>query len=689
MPVIRQLFFIVLVAVHHQHSCQQISKDHVLLYSERDFKFWSGTVMNCGEKLMLSDKLRDGANSKAFKTLLALIIVSFVLTGVGGYLIPRLNTDPVTVGDYKISANEWTDQYNRQANQLHRIPNGSDLLENPEYVASLKKQVLERMIDNVAFNAAVWDMDVRIGDEQVRDVIRRSPAFQKDGRFNNELYLASVRNMGMNPDYYGEQLRVSLMTEAVARPVITASTIPLPFELDNVARIISQSRTVDLYTVDAADIEKGITASDEEAKAFYDANHNRFMAPATVRFNYLLLSVNDLRKEVEVTDEKLEEYFNMYSEDFTLPEQRRAAHIVIRKGSKDYDKRLAAVEKGIKDGKSFAELAKKYSDDKATASKGGDMGLFSRGEMAANLDAAVFAMTTAGQVSDRIDDETGAHFVSLTEIVEPHAPELAAVKDKVRDAYITAQARDLYNQRVTTMSDLSFENPDSLDVTAEALKLEIKNSGLLDQGDTKAAWPLDNAAVQGLAFNEEVYNSGVNSQVISIDDDNSIVINVTEHHDAALRNFDEVKADAVAMVKKDKLNVAINKALEKVAMAVTKDENAALPENVTARKGVVLSPSVDAVGPEFNQAVYALPVDTQKAWVIASNNGTETLGVLRKVSEPSAEDLKTYAEVMNVPYAQYLNMTVQNSLNRQARTLNDIVYNDEAINLVTRTAEQE
>lgn len=89
---------------------------------------------------MLSDKLRDGANSKGFKFLLGIIIVSFVLTGVGGYLIPRLNTDPVTIGDYKVTANEWTEQYNRQAQQLHRMPNGSELLENPAYVAEMKKQ---------------------------------------------------------------------------------------------------------------------------------------------------------------------------------------------------------------------------------------------------------------------------------------------------------------------------------------------------------------------------------------------------------------------------------------------------------------------------------------------------------------------------------------------------------------------
>ena len=84
---------------------------------------------------MLSDTLRDGANSKGFKILLALIVISFIISGVGGYLIPRLNTDPVTIGEYKITSNEWTEQYNRRAQQLHQYgPQAAQLLENQAYV---------------------------------------------------------------------------------------------------------------------------------------------------------------------------------------------------------------------------------------------------------------------------------------------------------------------------------------------------------------------------------------------------------------------------------------------------------------------------------------------------------------------------------------------------------------------------
>lgn len=633
---------------------------------------------------MLSDKLRDGANSKGFKLLLALIVISFVLTGVGGYLIPRLNTDPVTIGDYKITSNDWNNQYNQQAQQLHRLPNGSAMLENQQYVVELKKQVLERMINNVAFNSSVWDMDIRIGDEQVRDVIRNTPAFQKDGKFDNDLYLASIRNMGMSPDYFGEQLRVSIMSESVSRPLMSASSQPLPFELNTIAKTILQTRVVNLYTVDEAYINRNLKISDDEIKAFYDANHDKFMAPANVRFNYLLLSMDDLRKQVEVTDEKVEEFYNMYSEDYRLEEQRQAAHLLIRAGSKDADKRIAAVEEGLKNGTSFAKLVAQYSDDQSTKDKGGDMGFVTRNQLAADLDAALFALESEGDVSAAITDDYGTHFISLTSIKPEHTPALAEVKDKVKAAYIEAQARELYNERVTTMSDMSFENPDSLDITAEKLGMKVMTSDVVAQGDTEAKWPFNTKELQDLAFNEEVYNSGINSNVIALDDNNSIVINVTEHHEASLRPFDDVAKDASAMLRTDRINEEALKTLTDVATKVAADANAQLPDYVKVQKDVEVSGANTTTSQEFAQAIFALPQDTKSAHVIDKNNNVQTLAVLNKVVPAVEADVPTFENAVYPSLAQYLNQTTQDALYRQARTLNKIEYNQEAIDLVTR-----
>ncbi|MBU3845303.1 MAG: SurA N-terminal domain-containing protein [Candidatus Anaerobiospirillum pullicola] len=634
---------------------------------------------------MLSDKLHAGANSKLFKALLALIVVSFVLTSVASYLIPRLDTDPVTIGEYKITSSEWTEQYNRRAQQLHRYgAEVAGLLENPQYVVELKKQVLESMINNVAFNSAVWNMDVRIGDEQVREVIRDTPAFQQDGRFNNDLYLATVRNMGMNPEYFGEQLRVSLMSESVSRPLMAAATTPMPYELRNIASLLAQRRIVNLYTVDSAAIAEGVTVSEEQAQAYYNAHHDEFMAPANVRFNYLLLSLDDLKKQVEVTDAKLEEFFNLYQEDFALPEQRRIGHIIIRANSENAAERVQKVEQALASGESFADVAKQYSDDAATKDKGGDMGTYRRGELAANLDQAAFDLQNVGDVSAKIEDGAGTHFVSLLEVIPAHTPSLDEVKDQVTTAYTDSQAREMFNEKLTTMSDMSFENPDSLDVTAESLGMTIQDSQRLNECDRSAPWPLNTQAVQRLAFNEEVYTSGVNSQVISIDENNSIVINVVEHHDKSLRPFAEVKDLALETVKQEHINKLAYDTLEQTAKALQADPNAALPEHVSVQANVEIAAGTSSVAPQYSQAIFALPRQVERAYTIALNNGTETLAVLQEVKDGDSATLQTFEQILAAQYGQYLGINAQNALYRQARSLTKIEYNQDAIDLVTQ-----
>ena len=97
------------------------------------------------------------------------------------------------------------------------------------------------------------------------------------------------------------------------------------------------------------------------------------------------------------------------------------------------------------------------------------MGEISRASLAPLFADKLFALETVGSHTDKIVDADGTHYLQLNSIVKEHIPQLSEIKDQVRDACIDARARELFNERVTTLSDMSFENPDSLDVTADCL----------------------------------------------------------------------------------------------------------------------------------------------------------------------------------------------------------------------------
>ncbi len=79
----------------------------------------------------------------------------------------------------------------------------------------------------------------------------------------------------------------------------------------------------------------------------------------------------------------------------------------------------------IKNGADFAQLAQRYSDDPGSASKGGDLGWFGRGEMVKPFEDAAFAMEP-GETSDVVESPYGLHIIQVEEKETPSFDELGS-----------------------------------------------------------------------------------------------------------------------------------------------------------------------------------------------------------------------------------------------------------------------
>lgn len=629
---------------------------------------------------MLSDTLRAGAESKLFKIILFLIILSFIFTGVGGYLIPRLNTDPVEVGEYKISANDWNNQYNDQAQMLQRAYGAQavTLLENPEYVKTLKTKILESMVDTLAFNAAVYDNNVRIGNEQIKDLIRTNPAFQKDGKFDNELYRATIRNSGMSPDYYAEQLRTALMSATVADPLQRLGSSAFDFEILNLTNILSKVRYVDLYSLDTKSLESTIKVSDEDMKAYYDAHQDKFMSKATSKFNYIVLDFNSIKKTIKPTEDNLVEYYNMHQDEFKADAKRSAYHLVV---NKDNEGKIEQIEKDLKT-MSFMDVAKKYNLD----SKNIDLGTVSKKDVQEEIAGPLFALDE-GKVSDKIFLDDGIHFVMAYKVLPDVVKPYDKVKSQVVESYTNEMARQKFNEQVQTLSDLSFENPDSLDVTAQALSLNVQDSGALVYGDLAAKWPLNTKAVQDAAFSDENISSNMNSSAINISDDVVAVINVYEHTASTIKDFNEVKDEALKLTLASLVDTKGQELLQSVAKQIIDGKK--IETNgvvVSERKNVKILRGDPNYDPAFGLAVYSIE-NANNTYAIDSNKGVPTLAMFVEEKSDANFDNAMYENAIK---AQIMQLNHQNAgvlMHKAARDLIDIKYNDDAINLVIKSQE--
>jgi foldase protein PrsA len=159
---------------------------------------------------------------------------------------------------------------------------------------------------------------------------------------------------------------------------------------------------------------------------------------------------------IDVTDEQLSEYFDEHQDDYATPEQVRASHILV-----DTREEADEILGELNDGADFAGLAKEKSTDTGTASNGGDLGWFSRGDMVEEFEAAAFSLDV-GQLSDVVETDYGYHILLVTGHRDATSPELADVSDQVRSDLINEityqRASDWYDATLQAAA-IEYERP--------------------------------------------------------------------------------------------------------------------------------------------------------------------------------------------------------------------------------------
>ena len=165
--------------------------------------------------------------------------------------------------------------------------------------------------------------------------------------------------------------------------------------------------------------------SQEKLEQFYHKSMAEFKAEQRVPIKETLMAEEAKKKVVEnikITPSEVKEFYNKYSKD-SIPKIGviyEIAHIVIEPAinpdelSEARNKIKLLRDRVIK-GENFTVLARLYSDDPGSATKGGELGLFNRGSMQPEFEAAAFSLKKKGDVSEIIKTAFGYHIIQLIE----------------------------------------------------------------------------------------------------------------------------------------------------------------------------------------------------------------------------------------------------------------------------------
>ena len=147
----------------------------------------------------------------------------------------------------------------------------SNLLADPSYVKSFRKSVLDRMVNDLLLEQHAQSLGLRVSDQQVRNMIVDMPQFQVEGKFDQEVYQATLRRAGFSPDSFAEYLRRDLVRNQLLS-AIQGSDFSLEGEVEAQSKLLTQTREIKKVTLSLADFAAKAELSEDEINDYYTQN---------------------------------------------------------------------------------------------------------------------------------------------------------------------------------------------------------------------------------------------------------------------------------------------------------------------------------------------------------------------------------------------------------------------------------
>jgi peptidyl-prolyl cis-trans isomerase D len=519
--------------------------------------------------------LRDKMHG--WPAIIVVVIAIFAMSffGIEGYFSSHIETFVAKVGKNEIDQQQFQDAMNR-VRQQQRAQMGDQfdptLFDKPEF----KQRILDELISQRLVLQANEDLGMRVSDQSLRDAIAAIPAFQVDGKFDPGMYRAALASAGQTPDAFQDSVRTSLQSSLLP-DAISGSTIITNADIDRYLDIKLQRRDIRYFVVPRpAPADSQVT--DAQVQDYYKAHQADFMNPEQVSLKYIEVNAADLKSDTQPSEDELKKRYQDEIQRFGMPEEREVSHILInvpknatpaqQKAALDKANKIAAEATP----ENFAKLAQQDSEDLGSKLQGGDLGWLQKGVTNAAFDTAMFALQK-GQISKPVLSDEGYHIIWLRDVHSGQAKPYAEVHDQLLKEATTADHDRMYSDVAGKMTDLTSQNPGSLEPAAQALKLQIKEVPLFgrDGGQGIAA----NPKVIAAAFSTDVLASGNNSSLIDLAKTDSIVVRVDKHVPASPRAVAEVHDAIVKKILDQRIADAAHQKADVLVDRLSKGEDMA------------------------------------------------------------------------------------------------------------------
>lgn len=556
----------------------------------------------------------------AMLLLFLLIVPSFVLVGIDASYFSGSSPAVAHVDGADITQAEW--------DNAHRMESDRRRAEQPQLDAKLldtpeaRYATLERMVRDRVLQAASKKMNMLTSDAKLARSLQEIPqiaALRKpDGTLDSEGYRALVAAQGMTPEGFEATMRRDLAVSQVLGGVL-GSSFATAAQANAALDPLFQRREIQVAVFKTADFTGKVQPTDEDLQAYYKAHPEQFQQAEQATVEYVVLDIASLRDSIVLNEDDLRTYYKENVDRMAGKEERRASHILITASkdapAADREKAQArAVEllaQARKSPGSFAELAKKNSQDPGSATQGGDLGFFARGAMVKPFEDAAYALNK-GDISEVVESDFGYHIIQLTDIKAPRKPSFEELRASMEADLKQQQAQRKFAEVAETFANTVYEQADSLQPVVDKLKLKIQTA----KGVVRTPVAGANGALAHPKFLEALFSSDSlenkrNTEAVEFGTSQMVAGRVAEYTPARTLAYEEVQAQV-------RQRYVAEKAAE-LARKEGQAKRAAWAENAASATGLS-APMVVARDLPLNQpravldAVLGANTDTLPAW---------------------------------------------------------------------------
>jgi len=432
--------------------------------------------------------------------LLTIICVFMVITLVPGFGSTDFfgSSQPgrgivATVGGSDVTAVEVQRQAKQMVRQQFRNNAQASML-----LPFFASQAAEQLIQRQAVITEAQRMGLHATDEDVRDELQHgvyAATFFPNGNFIGQAaYEELLQRNDLTVPEFEQNVKENVLIEKL-RNLVSGSAIVTDADVREQFEKENTKVKFDYAVLRKDDIEKTIHPADAELKAYYDQHKAAYAnsIPEKRKVEYVVIDEAKVQNSITVTPQDLQAYYDQHRDEYRAPEQVNVRHILIKtplpgpdgkvdqKGLDAARQKADEVEKQLKAGGNFADLAKKYSEDTESAKNGGSLGWIQRGRFPSpDVEKAAFSLPKGG-TSDVINAGYGFDIIHIDDKQEAHAKTLAEVKDQIEGVIKQQKAAQAADAQATAL--VAAAKSAGLDKAAAAKGLQVVTTDYIGRTD--------------------------------------------------------------------------------------------------------------------------------------------------------------------------------------------------------------